>query len=81
MIRRLRENKNMTQQQLAEIINVSDKTVSKRETGRGYADISLIESLSEALGVSVIELFLGEDIVNTNSSFNMQKMKFYVCPI
>jgi transcriptional regulator with XRE-family HTH domain len=42
MIRHLRENKSMTQQQLAEIIGVSDKAISKWETGRGYPDISLI---------------------------------------
>ena len=81
MIKRLREDKRMTQQQLAESIGVSDKAVSKWETGRGYPDISLIEPLAEALGVSIIELFSGEDVVNTNRSFNMQRMKLYVCPI
>ena len=81
MIRRLRESRNMTQHQLAEMISVSDKAVSKWETGRGYPDISLVEPLAEALGVSIIELFSGEDVVNTNRSFNMQRMKLYVCPI
>ncbi|MBQ6583205.1 MAG: helix-turn-helix transcriptional regulator [Mogibacterium sp.] len=81
MIRRLRENRNLTQQQLAERINVSDKAVSKWENGRGYPDISLIEPLAEALGVSIIELFSGEDVVNTNRSFNMKRSKLYVCPI
>lgn len=81
MIRRLRESKSMTQQQLAEKLNVSDKTVSKWETGKGYPDISLIESLAEALGVSIIELFSGEGVVNTNKSFNMQRIKLHVCPI
>ena len=57
MIRRLRENRGMTQQQLAEKLAVSDKAVSKWETGRGYPDISLIEPLAGALGVSIIELF------------------------
>ena len=81
MIKRLREGRNMTQQQLAEKINVSDKAISKWETGRGYPDISLIEPLAEALGVSIIELFSGEGVVNTNKSFNMQRIKLYVCPI
>lgn len=81
MIKRLREDKKMTQDQLARKIGVSDKAISKWETGRGYPDISLIEPLSDALGVSIIELFSGEDIVNTNKSSNMQQMKFYVCPI
>ncbi len=81
MIKRLREERKMTQAQLAEKMNVSDKAVSKWETGRGYPDISLIEPLSDALGVSVIELFSGEDVVNTNKSANMLRMKLYVCPI
>ena len=57
MIRRLRESRKMTQHQLAEKLSVSDKVISKWETGRGYPDISLIEPLSVALGVSIIELF------------------------
>lgn len=81
MIKRLRENRKMTQLQLADKLNVSDKSVSKWETGRGYPDISLIEPLAESLGVSVIELMSGEDVVNTNRAFNMLRMKFYVCPI
>ena len=81
MIKRLREDRKMTQQQLGEKMHVSDKTISKWETGRGYPDISLIEPLSEALGVSVIELFSGENVTNTNKASNMQRMKFYVCPI
>lgn len=81
MIRHLRESKSMTQHQLAEIISVSDKAVSKWENGRGYPDISLIEPLANALGVSVIELFSGEDVINTNKSFNMLRSKLYVCPV
>lgn len=81
MIRRLRENRNMTQQQLAKILNVTDKAVSKWETDHGYPDICLLEPLADALGVSIIELFSGESVINTNRSCNMLKMKFYVCPI
>lgn len=81
MIKRLRESRKMTQAQLAEKLNVSDKAISKWETGRGLPDISLLESLAGALGVSVIELMSGESVDNTNRSFNMQRMKFYVCPI
>ena len=55
MIKRLREKTKITQLQLAEKLNVSDKSVAKWETGRGYPDISLIEPLAESLGVSVIE--------------------------
>ena len=81
MIKRLRERRGLTQQQLAEKMTVSDKTVSKWETGRGYPDISLIEPLAAALGVSIIELFSGEDVVNTNRSFNMLRTRFHVCPL
>ena len=49
IIRELREDKNMTQAQLAQRLNVSDKTVSKRETGGGYPDITQIEPLIMAL--------------------------------
>ena len=80
-IRRLREKRKLTQQQLAQMLNISDKSVSKWETGRGYPDISLLQPLANALGVSMIELMSGEDIVNTNRSFNINKTKFYVCPI
>ena len=81
MIRRLRENKQMTQQQLADKLNVTAKAISKWETNHGYPDISLVEQLADALGVSIIELFSGENVVNTNKSFNMLRTKFYVCPI
>ena len=81
MIRRLREKRGLTQLQLAERLCVSDKAVSKWETGRGYPDITLLEVLAEALGVSVTELLAGEDVVNTNRAFNMLKAKLYVCPV
>ena len=81
MIRCLRERKSMTQQQLAEKLNITDKAVSKWETNHGYPDISLVEPLADVLGVSIIELFSGESVLNTNRSFNMLRMKFYVCPI
>ena len=81
MIKRLRENRKLTQQELADKLHVSGKAVSKWETGRGYPDISLIEPLAAALGVSVIELFSGEDVVNANKAANMLRTKFYVCPV
>ena len=81
MIKRLRENKKMTQIQLAEKINVSDKAISKWETGRGLPDISLIEPLARALDVSIIELLSGKNIINTNKAANMLHLKFYVCPV
>ena len=80
-IKTLREKKGLTQAELAEKIGVSDKTVSKWETAKGLPDISLISSLAEALGVSVIELMSGDYVVNRNVSCNMLRSKFYMCPV
>ena len=81
VIRRLREKKKITQEELADMIHVSGKAVSKWETGQGFPDISLLEPLAKALDISVIELLSGEDIRNTNRSFKMTRGKFYVCPV
>lgn len=80
-IRDLREKKKLTQKQLAETLCVSDKTVSKWETSRGLPDISLLEPLAAALGVSVAELLSGECVTNANRSGNLLRSKFYVCPV
>ena len=80
-IKSLREKKGLTQAELAQQIGVSDKTVSKWETAKGLPDISLISSLAEALGVSVIELMSGDYVVNRNVSCNMLRSKFYMCPV
>ena len=81
VIRRLREKKKITQEELAGMIHVSGKAVSQWETGQGFPDISLLEPLAQALDISVIELLSGEDIRNTNRSFKMARGKFYVCPV
>lgn len=80
-IKRLREERGMTQNELAKMIGVSGKAVSKWETAKGLPDISLIEPLSIALGVSVAELMSGDTVVNRNVSANVLKTKFYVCPV
>lgn len=80
-IKLLREKKHMTQSELAEKLCVSDKTVSKWETGKGFPDISLLEELAKALDVSVPELLSGTPVSNTNVSANMAKVRFYVCPV
>ena len=81
VIRRIRESKQMTQEELAEKICVSGKAISKWETGRGLPDISLLEPLAGALGISVIELLSGENVRNANRCSNMAKGKFYICPV
>lgn len=80
-IKRLREAKGKTQQQLADEIGVSSKAVSKWETAKGLPDITLIEPLSQALGVSVMELMSGDTVSNKNISANILRSKFYVCPV
>ena len=80
-VKHLREKRNMTQAELAETIGVSSKTISKWETAKGLPDISLLQPLAQALGISVIELMNGEYIINKNVSANMQRSKFCVCPI
>ena len=61
-IAELRKSKNMTQQQLAEKIGVSFKTVSKWETGRGMPELSTLKPLSDELGITINELLNGEKI-------------------
>ena len=80
-IKNLREKRGMTQAELAEKIGISSKTVSKWETAKGLPDITLLQPLAQALGISVIELMNGEHITNRNVSANLLRSKFHVCPI
>ena len=81
VIKELREKKHLTQAELAAQLCVSDKTVSKWETAKGYPDISLLEPLAAVLGVSVAELISGTAVQNANVSANMLRSHFYVCPV
>ena len=81
VIRRLREGKGLTQEELAERIHVGGKAVSKWETGKGFPDVSLLEPLAQALGISVIELFSGDAVQNRNKAANMARSRMYVCPV
>ena len=81
VIKELREKDKMTQFQLAEKLGVSDKTVSKWETGKGYPDITLLEPIAKVFRISVTELISGSTIHNANVSANMMRSKFYVCPV
>jgi DNA-binding XRE family transcriptional regulator/desulfoferrodoxin (superoxide reductase-like protein) len=81
LIKKLREAKHLTQEELADKVCVSGKAISKWETGRGFPDIGLLEPLAKALGISVVELLSGTDITNRNRSSDMKKSKFYVCPV
>ncbi len=81
VIKELREKNRLTQLQLAEKLGVSDKTISKWETGKGYPDITLLEPIAAAFRISVTELISGTAVTNTNVSANMMRSGFYVCPV
>ena len=81
VIKELREKYHLTQAELAEKLNISDKTVSKWETAKGYPDISLLEPIAKIFDISVTELISGNAVRNMNVSANMLRSKFYVCPV
>ena len=59
-IAQLRKEQGLTQRELAEGLSVTDKAVSKWETGKGFPDVKLLEPLARALGVSLVELMQGK---------------------
>ena len=81
VIKELREKNHMTQAELAERLCVSDKTISKWETAKGYPDISFLEPIAKLFGISITELISGNAVSNVNVSANMLRSKFYVCPV
>ena len=81
VIKKLREKNKLTQLELAEKLCVSDKTISKWETAKGYPDISLLEPIAKVFGISITELLSGNEVSNANVSANMMRSKFYVCPV
>ena len=81
IIRELRIEKGMTQKELAEIINVSDKTISKWECAAGYPDVSLLPALSSALNVDLNKLLQGDVTRKNRDGGSMKRIKFYICPV
>lgn len=81
VIKELREKNKLTQLQLAQKLGVSDKTVSKWETAKGYPDITLLEPIADALSVSVAELLSGNAVCNSNVAANVMRSHFYICPV
>ena len=80
-IRQLREAHHLTQSRLADLLGVTAKAVSKWETAKGLPDLTLIQPLATALGVSVAELMSGNVVTNRNGAANLLRSKFYVCPL
>lgn len=79
LIRKLRTELGLTQRQLAEKINVSDKAVSKWECGNGCPDLSLLTALADVLGTDMQLLLSGEIDKNEMEKGNMNKLRFFVC--
>ncbi|CUH97515.1 hypothetical protein P22_3646 [Propionispora sp. 2/2-37] len=80
LIYNLRKEKDMTQKQLADLMNISDKTISKWERGLGCPDVSLLPELSQILGVNIEDILSGTIELNETIGGNMKKLKFYICP-
>ena len=59
-VAQLRKERGLTQKELAQRLHVTDKAVSKWETGRGFPDLKLLEPLAQTLEVSLVELLQGE---------------------
>ena len=79
LIRKLRKSKNLTQKDIADALNISNKTISKWECGLGFPDASLWAELSSVLNVDIAQLPEGEMPEKSPDSGNMKKLKFYVC--
>ena len=79
LISNLRKEKNMTQKELADTMNISDRAISKWERGLGCPDVSLLNALSSILGVNVEKILSGDLDPNSKDGGNMKKIKFYVC--
>ncbi|MEH7356966.1 helix-turn-helix transcriptional regulator [Neobacillus drentensis] len=80
LIFNLRKEKGLTQKQLADQMNISDRTISKWERGYGCPDITLLPSLSTLLGVNIEYILDGELSSNEFVGGNMKKSNYFVCP-
>lgn len=80
-IKGIRQEKGMTQKQLADKMGISDKTVSKWERGCGLPEVSLWKELSAALGVNIEDILKGETEHNSFANGNMKNIKYYICPV
>lgn len=81
LISQLRREKGLTQKNVAEALNISNKTISKWECGMGCPDASLWSELSKILGADIQTMLEGELNPNSPDHGNIRKVKFYVCPL
>lgn len=80
LIRSLRTGCGLTQKQLGERLHVSDRTISKWETGAGSPEVSVLSDLARVFGVRVEALLQGEQPVNRADQGNLRRLQFYLCP-
>ena len=80
LISKLRKEKGLTQKQLADNMNLSDRTISKWERGYGCPDVSLLADLSTQFGVHIETILEGELPTNDFLGGNMKKSTYFVCP-
>lgn len=76
---RLRKEHAMTQKEVADILHISDRTVSKWERGMGMPDVSMWKGISALFGVDIEKLLEGELSEKETEAGNMKRMKFYRC--
>ena len=72
-IKEIRKEKGLTQEQLAEKLDVSQKSVSRWETGKTMPDLSLYEPLCEVLGIQVSELLYAKRMSNDEQAAQGEK--------
>ena len=80
LIRSLREERGLTQLQLAQLVGVGDKAVSKWERGGGCPDVSLLPALAAELGCPVETLLAGELSPDEAQGGTMKRTAFRICP-
>lgn len=80
LILQLRKERGLTQKQVAEKLNITNKTISKWECGNGCPDVTLWGELSAILGADILKLLEGELKPNIKDVGKIDKVRFYVCP-
>ena len=79
LLRQLRKEKRMTQKQAAELLQISDRTISKWERGTGFPDVSLWKGISALYGVEIERMLDGDLQEKRGETGNMKRVKFYRC--
>ena len=79
LLLRLRKEKSLTQKQVAERLNLSDKTISKWERGLGCPDVNVLDELSNLFEVNIEGILQGDLEANRADAGNLRRVRFYVC--